>query len=252
MNAMVDDSFELDGILDNLIEDFYPEHPFSNIPAHVNFEALMAEYLAMSQAFPYLQAGSQKDLFWHYMENNEDVPQNIELTSVVGNFLCWDETGGLYPTVSSGMKALPRILETHRFHYNILKKDLNTLFSKDVKPNYSAQTKKYLIELFDLLAEPCPIKRTACMVSFESHANRMITSLWKSLAAQFKIEKNKLTYFALHVGDNPAEIFHVQMTRNLIQKIVNKNQFDEFKEAFLSSYYLNHAWCETIVNMNKK
>lgn len=50
-------SYELlDEELDNLILSNFSQHPFSNIPHDTNYEQLLANYLAMSQAFPFLQA----------------------------------------------------------------------------------------------------------------------------------------------------------------------------------------------------
>ncbi len=109
--------------IEKVIAAHFHQHPFETIPAIANYEIILSNYLAMSQAFPYLQAGSQKDLFFHYMNHNQDAPESIELTTVVGNFLCWDETGGLNLTLASGLKNLPRLLETRRFHLNLLKKD---------------------------------------------------------------------------------------------------------------------------------
>ena len=163
-------------------------HPFEIIPDSANYEVILSNYLAMSQAFPYLQAGSQSALFFHYMHNNQDVPEPIELTTVVGNFLCWDETGGLNLTLASGLKSLPRLLETRRFHSNLLKKDCNTIFHRNIYPDYSRITKNYLLRLYQGLSDITHDQRVACMVSFEIHADKMITSLWNSLAMHFNIE----------------------------------------------------------------
>jgi len=35
-----------------------PSHPFAAIPVKSDYKKLLSNYLAMSQAFPYLQAGS--------------------------------------------------------------------------------------------------------------------------------------------------------------------------------------------------
>lgn len=236
--------------LNNKINEAFKLHPFSEIPTNCDYKCIMADYLAMSQAFPYLQAGSQKDVFWDFMENNKDIPEHVELTTVVGNFLCWDETGGLYPTMAMKLKALPKILETNRFHSNILKRDCYTLFKKEIKPNYTNHTKSYLIKLYNLLSSNCPITRVASMVSFENHANVMISSLWNSISLAFPIiEKHKLTYFNLHVGGaDPAEKYHVEMTNNLISKIVTQDNYCFFIEKFLEYYGLHHSWCKSLID----
>jgi len=92
----------------------------------------------MSQAFPFLQAGAQKEMIFDVISSASDVPKDYEITAAVMNFLCWDETGGHYAILENGQAGLSRILETSdRFHSNILKKDLLRLFNKEVKPNYS-------------------------------------------------------------------------------------------------------------------
>lgn len=234
--------------LDDVVINYFNIHPFSKISQHVDYLAVMSNYFAMSQAFPYLQAGSQKDLFFHYMEKNEDIPVNIELTTVVGNFLCWDETGGLYPTIALGLKALPKILETRRFHSNLLKSDLETLFKHPVSPSYSETTKKYLISLYDGLSSLCHINRVACMISFEHHANIMIAELWNSITKKFSVEKKQLSYFMLHVGgDDPAEKYHVAMTKNLIDKVILPSEQDSFIDKFKKNYELHYNWCNEIL-----
>lgn len=60
-------------------------HPFDHID-HPDMEDMMANYLAMSQAFPYLQAGSQKDLFFQYLTSGKPIDRDLEVTTIVGNF----------------------------------------------------------------------------------------------------------------------------------------------------------------------
>ena len=211
----------------------FPEHPFRHISNEVNYEKLLANYLAMSQAFPYLQAGSQKEIIFQTI--NEDIPitEEVELTTVVGNFLSWDETGGLNLTLRQGLKGLPRLLETQRFHANLLKNDCALLFGRPLQLDYSTVTKTYLRELYQGLSSVCAVTRVAYMTSFENHANRMIEALWNSISNHFKIEKQQLIYFLAHVGgDDPAEAYHVEMTQKLINKIVTQDKQSLFCEKF--------------------
>lgn len=236
--------------IEQIIVNEFTQHPFEIIPDDADYQVILSNYLAMSQAFPYLQAGSQKDLFLKYMFNNQDIPEELELTTIVGNFLCWDETGGLNLTLASGLKNLPRLLETRRFHSNLLKKDCATIFSQEIHPDYSDVTRKYLLKLFDGLSHPVHAVRTACMVSFEIHADKMITALWGSLANHFNIEKDKLSYFMTHVGgDDPAEPYHVAMTARLIEKIVAEQQHEAFIAKVKSFYQLHVDWCQDVVNV---
>lgn len=231
------------------INEKFPSHPFSDIPEKTNLDNLLLNFLAMSQAFPYIQAGTQRDLSLHYIEKNKSIPRHIELTTVVANFLCWDETGGLNLTLASGLKSLPRILETKRFHSNLLKKDIEMILGKDVEPQYSDTTKTYLDELYNKLADVCPITRTAYMVGFEMHADDMISALWDSVSAKHDVDKNKLAYFYTHVGgDDPAEAYHVLMTSKLIEELVPKDRHKEFANKTADAYRLNHDWCQALVD----
>lgn len=187
------------------------------------------------------------------MNKNESVPVDVELTTVVGNFLCWDETGGLYPTIAQGLKALPRLLETKRFHSNLLKADCETIFNKKIEPDFSDTTKTYLLNLYNGLSNNCVVTRVATMISFESHANIMINSLWKSISTWASLSESQLTYFLLHVGgDDPAEKYHVQMTRDLIEKTIPNNKYTEFLTKFLNAYQMHYQWCDDIIRISLK
>lgn len=233
---------------DNFFSLTYSQHPFNAIPQNADYKSILADYLAMSQAFPYLQAGSQKEIVFHHINNNSDIPEDVELTTVVGNFLCWDETGGLYVTLARGLKALPRILETRRFHANLLKKDCGTIFGEEIKPSYSPTTSTYLKKLYDGLSSLCPVTRVAYMVSFENHANTMIDALWSAIVQKFDVEKATLSYFHTHVGgDDPAEAYHVAMTQDLIKKVIKKEDEERFEALLIEAYGLHHQWCADIV-----
>lgn len=224
-------------------------HPFDRIASH-KIRSTMEQYFAMSQAFPYLQSGSQKDIFFHYLNNNIQVDSELELTTVVGNFLSWDETGGLYVTLRKKMRGISDILNTDdNFHANLLKKDLSAIFGCQVSPDYSDMTKEYLINLYKSLSSIDHIERCASMVAFEVHAERMINSLWTSLDKIFDhFDKDDLTYFKSHVGgDDPAEAYHVKMTEELIERIANTDEKrSKFIDKFLQSYDLNSGWCAAI------
>ena len=237
--------------LESVVDSEFGAHPFTFISEDADYHKILSNFLAMSQAFPYLQAGSQQALIFHHMNTNTDIPEHVELTSVVGNFLCWDETGGFYLTLASGLKGLPRLLETRRFHSNLLKKDLHYIFQQPIQPDYSSLTQSYLTELYRGLSTLCPIERVAYMVGFETHANRMISALWDSLVKKYLLEKNKLAYFHTHVGgDDPAEAYHVEMTNKLINKIVSPDKIDLFTSLFIKAYRANHEWCKALTNYN--
>ena len=101
------------------------DHPFSKLYSSSQIISLLPHYLGMSIAFPYLQAGSQLNLIQEVIRTNIDIPEHIEITSVIGNFLCWDETGGAYVMDKLGKPGLPEILNTKKwFHSNLLKNDI--------------------------------------------------------------------------------------------------------------------------------
>jgi hypothetical protein len=237
-------------VIDQFLPSDHSHHPYANISPDADYHFIMRNFFAMSQAFPYLQAGAQQPYIFKCMEENADIPVEVEMTSVVGNFLCWDETGGLYPTLAQGLKALPRILETHRFHANILRKDIEFIFGEALKPDYSQLTNHYLRSLFNKLSSFDHIERAANMISFEAHAEHMITALWESLCDRFQLIPKDLGYFNMHVGgDDPAEVYHVQMTQSLLEKLVT-TESDELKmgEAIKNAYELNRKWCQDVVD----
>lgn len=225
------------------------KHPFVHMVRRNNVRQVAGEYLAMSEAFPYLQAGSQKELIFDKMAKNQPVDKAIEVTSVVGNFLTWDETGGHYLVQEYGNDGLTKMLDTNKyFHANLLRKDWMKLFGEDVPPNYSETTKRYLEDLYDGLSSIDEVERCAAMIAFESHAELMITSLWNSLSNIFPdIPQNDLFYFYVHVGgDDPAEEYHVMMTNQMLEELVPEEQIDLFMMYFTKYYQSNIEWCRAI------
>jgi hypothetical protein len=242
-----------DGIrqfLDTVCRLEFQFHPFSNLSDQVDLEWILANYLAMSQAFPFLLAGAQKGLIFSVMSRGEDMPPEYEMTTAVMNFLCWDETGGHQAILEQGQPGLPNILETQdRFHANLLKKDLAQIFGREIKPCYSMLTQQYLIDLFNGLASLNSIQWVAAMVAFERHAQQMIEALWTGLSLKLSINKDNLFYFKIHVGgDDPAEAYHVDLTFQMIENIVKLEGEDEFYSSFAKCYALSFNWCQDLVD----
>ena len=244
----------MSGRLKSIVEKQFPIHPFQGSITQENRLPLLRNYLAMSQAFPYLQAGSQKELVFAAIQQNADIPKDVEQTSVVGNFLCWDETGGHQLILENGMPALPKILDTRRhFHSNLLKKDLTLLLKQNIQPDYSPVTQVYLKTLYNRLSSHNKLVRGSMMVGFEMHAYPMIVALWQSVSDQFQVDKEKLDYFKTHVGgENPAEAHHVAMTQSLIRDLVLDKEEEQFIQEFQKSYALNINWCRSLVLMKEK
>jgi hypothetical protein len=191
----------------------------------------------------------QKEIILNAMNNNEDIDKKYEYTTVVGNFLCWDETGGHAIVQRYGNKGLPKILNTETtFHANMLRRDIHRITGKNIKPFYSKKTVSYLKKLLKGLESLDHVKRCAYMVAFENHAGIMIDSLWNSLANLFNMDKNDLIYFKVHVGgSDPAEPYHIEMTELMVSKIVsNEKDINNFLEEFINAYSLNYDWCVAI------
>lgn len=233
--------------LENIVSTNFPVHPFSHLVLPTNSERVMKSYFAMSQAFPYIQAGAYQKLIVSAMHRNQDISPQIERTFVIGSFLCWDETGSHHLLQQKGKQALPEILNTNQFHANMLRADLRKIFNRELKPEYCRFTLPYLLELSARLGDENNEARCAGMVAFEMHANHMITALWDSLTNIHKLEKKDLAYFEAHVGgDDPAEAYHVAMTKRLIALTVKNKDQDVFLEHFKRNYLLNSQWCEDI------
>lgn len=233
-------------VLQKVVSQICPEHPFEQSFPKTQLENLISQYFAMSQAFPHLQAGSQKALYDYFIERNGKIPVDVEVTTAVGAFLCADETGVLY-ALRNGISGLPQILNTRGFHANMLDDDIEKILGKKIAPSYSSQTRKYLDKLFAGLSSPNRILRVATMVAFEAHAERMITGLWGIVTRLTGVAKDNLDYFRTHVGgDNPAETYHVQTTTEMIAKLVSAGERQTFIEAFKEAYCLNVEWCRAI------
>jgi hypothetical protein len=229
--------------------DAFGPHPFQGPLGRDLLQSLLPEYLAMSQAFPYLQAASQRDGIFEAMALNQDLPEDFELTSAVGNFLCWDETGGHHAVLGKGNAGLPEILETGRnFHSNLLRRDAARILGRPVRPNYSPVTRRYLQALYRGLASPDAVRRCAQMFAFETHAAEMIQALWGSVAEATGLAREELTYFQVHAGgDYPAEAYHGEMTRRMVDRVVPPRERARFVDEYLTAYGLNVAWCRGLV-----
>jgi hypothetical protein len=240
---MTDTYEEISKEIDTVIKNNFNVHPFSFGVEKGNIEAVLSQYFAMSQAFPYLQAGSQRNIILNTMKNNEDINTMFELTSVVGNFLCWDETGGHAIVRKHGNKGLKNILDTkNTFHANMLRKDIKKLTGNNINPNYSKITRGYLIDLLTGLESLDHTTRCAYMVAFENHAGIMIDSLWGSLVKLYDIDKDSLIYFKAHVGG--AEPYHIEMTERMVSEIVTDTEI--FLYQFKQAYSLNFNWCQSV------
>lgn len=235
-------------LLEEIVEKDFPTHPFTQLTQIGKVKKVLPRYTAMSEAFPYIQAGAYKNLILRCIESNKGVAKEVEKTFVVGAFLSFDETGGLYGLRTQGISYLPRILETRNFHVSLLKADVERIFGDQVLPEYDAATKIYLKDLMSDLGAFDAVHRCAAMVAFEMHAAQMIDALWGALARVYPgIDKESLAYFRLHVGgDDPQEVYHEQLTKKLTSSVVPKERQEDFLQKFKSCYASNVAWCAEI------
>lgn len=228
----------------------FGEHPFVNGVDAENLEVVLSHYLGMSIAFPYLQAGAIGRIFQTALQSNRDVDVEIEATSVVASFLVWDEFGGHAKVLSGGASALPEILKTQSFHANLLRNDIRTLLGQDAKPTFAEPTRAYLQTLYDGLSSDDALERVAHMVAFEQHAGQMIEALWASLKRTKQVPEESLSYFYTHVGgDDPAEVYHVEMTGKMLSKVICAAEWAGFLRCFESAFRLNWEWCKNITDL---
>ncbi|MBK5551298.1 MULTISPECIES: hypothetical protein [unclassified Pseudomonas] len=229
------------------------DHPFRSVHTERQVNEILPHYLAMSQAFPYLQAGSQANSILTAIKSNYEVPRSLEITSVVGNFLSWDETGGAYVMDRYGKPGLSKILDTEKwFHANLLKTDIEKLTGKPVSPEFGDPTGSYLTNLFEGLASLSAVTRCAYMVSFEMHANTMISALWDAVSSSYGVDRNQLKYFECHVGgDDPAEAYHVAMTRQMVDLLVSPEDEAQFVSDSLKAMQENINWCAALTELSQ-
>lgn len=240
--------------LNRRIGERFPEHPFRTRVTRDNFAAVIAEYLAMSIAFPFIQAGAMHATYQAALRAQGDTERgetdrNAEITGAVGAYLVWDEVGGHKLTLEEGNQGLLRLLETRRnYHAHWLRQDIRTLLGREVAPHRGAATVRYLDDLLAGLSDPRGNRNVAYMIGFECHAQAMITALWEAIGAAFGLPRDeRLVYFWGHVGGaEPAEAVHVEMTRMMVAELVAPARAEEFIGLCLEGYALNFRWCEAI------
>lgn len=240
------------GIIEELsrrISERFQDHPFRHGVNKDNFEAVSADYLAMSIAFPFVQAGAIHATYKAALCADGDVLKNAEITGAIGAYLVWDEVGGHKLTLENGNDGLLQLPATRRnYHAHWLRQDIRAILGKDVSPHRSPATIRYLDALFDGLSDARRNRNVAHMIGFECHAQAMIAALWDSVCSSFNLPHDEqLVYFWGHVGgETPAEAVHVEMTQVMVAELVPPDRREEFIELCLEAYALNFNWCEAI------
>ncbi len=241
----------IDTELNILIKNFLP-HPFLKIPKQADLRIVCENFYALSLASPYLQAGALKEIFFNSIINNPTPTKEIECTSLVAAYLCLDEFGSSYLNQVLKKKTdCTGIMQRISSHAKLFRKDCLHIFKEEIQASYSSVTLSYLNTLFTNLSSFEPMVRVANMVAFENHAEQIIKAFGKYLKTYSS--NKKLVYFELHVGaENPAEEIHVQLTRDLINLVVDNKNKESFYEAFRQAYQLNHQWACDIINLSLK
>lgn len=244
--------------LDNKLSEYFTNelnslktcHPFLKISSKEQILKMLPHYLAMSLAFPYIQASSHYNIATDIIENNKDFTETEEITFSVSNFLCFEETGGSYILDTYGKSSLTKILDTkQRFHANILRSDIAKFTNENIRPNFADPTKTYLKSLQEGLGNINAIARCAHMVAFESHAEIMISALWRKIYDYFGESDNGIKYFELHVGGaDPAEAYHVDIAKKMIQMLVSEDNSNLFLSKFFEALKLNLKWSAAIID----
>lgn len=223
-------------------------HPFTAAMDLARLEVVLPDYLGMSLAFRYLQAAAQGDPIFAAMREDRGVPEAIELMNAVGNFLVWDETGGIDLMAGHGKAGLPRLLDIGLFHSGLLRVDAHAILGHSIEPRFSPPTVRYLHALYQGLASTDVVVRCATMVAFELHASVMIDSLWAAISAATGRPPEGLAYFERHVGgEDPAEAYHVEMTQRLIDRVIAPGERDRFRSEVHGAYRLHVEWCRALV-----
>ncbi|GAB4568067.1 MAG: hypothetical protein Tsb0020_21120 [Haliangiales bacterium] len=235
---------------ESLVASVFGSHPFAVDLDLRQLETLLPDYFGMSQGFRYVIAAAQKDVFFEAMRENRGVSKEMEMMHAVASFLVWDEAGGMELS-KRGKESLPELLDLDGMHSELLRNDAEALFGHPVAPRFSDVTQRYLEALYRGLASTDVVTRCAHMVAFELHAGSMIDSLWGSISRVSTVSPDKLRYFALHVGgSDPAEVYHVQMTQELIERVVPAGQRDRFQADFLDAYRIHVDWCQALVDQS--
>ena len=97
--------------LNRRIGERFPVHPFRHRVTRDNFERVIAEYLAMSIAFPFIQAGAMHATYEAALRapgnaGRGETDKNAEITGAVGAYLVWDEVGGHKLILEEGNQGL--------------------------------------------------------------------------------------------------------------------------------------------------
>lgn len=242
---------ELLECLDVVISERFPVHPFERGLNAANFAAVMNEFVAMSTAFPYIQAGAVYESYRRSMAAHGIPNANTKITAAVSAFLIWDEFGGNHLGVKSSANGVSRMIEVDSyFHSALLIRDVETLLGAPLPAAVPGpSTQAYLERLLENLAGPSGNRNVAHMVAFERHAMAMINALRAGMTGVFGANAMEgLAYFDAHIGSScVGEAIHVGLTESMISRLVTKDETARFLDTCVDAYAFNVRWCQDVV-----
>ena len=237
--------------LDEVIAAYFPVHPFQTGIHAANLPAVMNEYVAMSVAFPYIQAGAVYENYRRCVVAHGIPDDNAKITAAVGTFLAWDEFGGHHLVLKRGANGLSKLIDVDsHFHSALLLRDLEELLAaKPPTAQPGPITRTYLDRLHEGLSTSSENRNVAHMVAFERHAMAMIKALWTGLKRVFGISAmDGLEYFEAHIGaSTDGEAAHMRITESMIARLVPKGATNAFLEACIEAYAFNLRWCHDVL-----
>lgn len=237
--------------LDTLLNQRFPVHPFDRDISRDEFETMIPDYVAMSTAFPFIQAGALCACFESYQSRGIGVDERLAVSTAVAAYVVWDEFGAIGGNTVDGLagiKILPNF--DRKFHFALLTRDLERLLGRALGPCLpGTATAAYLAALKAGLSDPVDNQCIVHMLAFERHAMAMISSLDRMVKRIFGPEQARgLEYFDTHVGsDSEGEAIHVAMTGGMINRLVEPEQVERFLDRCVEAYALSYNWCEQLM-----
>lgn len=241
------------GRLDTLLAERFPAHPFDSDISRENFEAMIPQYVAMSTAFPYIQAGAMCACYESNLRRGIGIDDRLAVSTAVAAYVVWDEFGSIGSSSSDVMAEINILPDFDRkFHFALLTRDIEGLLGQKLGPCLpDTATTAYLAELKAGLSDPIDNECIIHMLAFERHAMAMISSLDRAVKRLFGTDQcYDLGYFDAHVGSVEAgEAIHVAMTGGMVARLIAPHEIERFLTRCADAYALNFNWCRHLIGM---
>ncbi|WP_327591679.1 hypothetical protein [Streptomyces chartreusis] len=235
--------------IDRITQAAHPVHPFELALPPERLEPILAEYLAVTTALPYIRAGAVGLIAFDRMATGDEFEPSDDLTFAMTMMAAWHEIGGTRLVLECGTRGLPLILDTgEHFDSSLLRLDVSRLLGKDVQASFSPVTRRYLFRLHAGFADLDIIGRAAFLVSQHTHATRMLTALIARIRDAYGVSAGQLAYFNLHV-DDPTHASRTETLLGMIPRAVPPSHADDFYQRYEAAYTLHTWWCESITTL---